>query len=119
LRHRLDILAGIDDGLHGGAGFRQGVFGRRGHGFGVVANCGDRFDELSGNLLDRPLELRRERGHFLAPFLRPLLLGFAAGELHCLDLESVAPKNLDCLDHPSDFVGAIGVIQADRSIAGR
>ena len=119
LRHRLNVLASIDDGLHRGAGFRQHVFGHFGHGFGVVANCCDRFDELSGDLLDRPLELRRERGHFLAPFLRPLLLGFPARELHSLNLENVVPENLDSHDHPPDFIGAIRVIQADRGVAGR
>ena len=41
LRHRLNILASIDDGSHRGAGFRQRVFGHFGHGFGVVANCRD------------------------------------------------------------------------------
>src|SRR6516162_10180528 len=89
----------VDDRLHRGAGFRQGVLGHFGHGFGVVAHCRDRFDELSGDLLDRSLELCRERCHFLAPFLRPLLLGFAARTLHFLNLENVAPENLDGLDH--------------------
>jgi hypothetical protein len=39
--------------------------------------------------------------------------------LHFLNLENVAPENLDGLDHPSDFIGAIGVIQADGGVAGR
>jgi hypothetical protein len=95
------------------------VFGCLGHGFGVVANRGDRFDELSGNLFDRTFKLRGEIGHLVASFLRSLLLGLAAGELPRLDLERIVPENLDGLDHALNFVAAIGVIEADGGVAGR
>src|SRR5690348_10775625 len=39
--------------------------------------------------------------------------------MHQLNLEDVAPENLDCFYHPSDFVGAIRVIEADGGVAGR
>jgi hypothetical protein len=68
-------------------------------------------------MLDRPLELRGQRCHFLAPFLRPLLVRFAASNLHGLNFENVAPENLDCLDHPSDFVGALFQDESAQSVS--
>jgi len=76
-------------------------------------------DQLRGDLFDRAFKFRGERSHLFAALERPLFFRLARGQLHRLDFERIVPKDLDCFDHPSDFIAPLAMAQLHSGGADR
>ena len=113
------VLARIDHSVDRRTRLGFGVFGGFGHRFGVIANGGDSFDQLRGDLFDRAFKFRGERSHLFAALERPLFFRLARGQLHRQDFERIVPKDRDCFDHPSDFVAPLAIAQLQSGGADR
>jgi hypothetical protein len=119
LGHGFRVLTGGDDRLHRRTGFRAGVIGGFRHNLGVVAHGGDRFNELTGNMLHRAVEVLGQRRHFLPAFVRLQLFGLMTRLLHRLNFQFLVAKYLDRLDHLPNFIAAITIVQGHFGVAGR